>query len=216
MLLLQQQRLEILWYRRGRVGGSCTRWIVVTFPEPRVSFLLGILGVWHSGQTGISAPMLSRGNRIRRQRKHGNCVSGQAIAKLLEYVAVMSVGSPGVVLWHVVCPKLCCALPKASHLTIVTSLCCPMSDYRSSAFSEVLTGCSSCIGSKNVRLAMPLTLTHRLFSQSRASSQGFFSCPSVPYRDSVSVLSVSSALWPDAEAIHECILFCLKLSHAAR
>ena len=36
-LLLQQQRLEILWYRIGRSGGSCTRWIVLTFPEPRVS-----------------------------------------------------------------------------------------------------------------------------------------------------------------------------------
>ena len=37
-LLLQQQRLEILWYRRFRSGGSCTRWIVLTSPEPRVSF----------------------------------------------------------------------------------------------------------------------------------------------------------------------------------
>ena len=45
---------------------------------------------------------------------------------------------------------------------------------------------------------------------------GVFSCPSVPYRDSVSVLSVSGALWSDAEAIHECILSCLELSHAAR
>ena len=39
------------------------------------------------------------------------------IAKEREYVAVMSVGFPGVVLWHVVCPKLGCALPEASHLT---------------------------------------------------------------------------------------------------
>ena len=116
-LLLQQQRLEILWYWRGRSGGSCTRWIVLTSPEPRVPFLLGILGVWHSGQTGISAPMLNRDNRIRRWRKHGNCVSSHVIAKERDYVAVMSVGSPGGVLWHVVCPKLCYALPKASHLT---------------------------------------------------------------------------------------------------
>ena len=36
-LLLQQQRLEILSYWRVRSGGSCTRWIVVTSPEPRVS-----------------------------------------------------------------------------------------------------------------------------------------------------------------------------------
>ena len=26
----------------------------------------------------------------------------------------------------------------------------------------------------------------------------------------------SGALWSDAEAIHECVLFCLELSHAAR
>ena len=61
--------------------------------------------------------MLSRGNKIRRWREHGNCVSSQMIAKEREYVAVMSVGFPGVVLWHVVCPKLGCALPGASHLT---------------------------------------------------------------------------------------------------
>ena len=36
-LLLQQQRLEILWPQRGRRGGSCTRWIVLTSPKPRVS-----------------------------------------------------------------------------------------------------------------------------------------------------------------------------------
>ena len=35
-LLLQQQRLEILWYGRVRSGGSCTRWIVLSSPEPRV------------------------------------------------------------------------------------------------------------------------------------------------------------------------------------
>ena len=38
-------------------------------------------------------------------------------AKEREYVAVMSVGFPGVVLWHVVCPTLGCALLEASHLT---------------------------------------------------------------------------------------------------
>ena len=68
------------------------------------------------------------------------------IAKEREYVTVMSVGFPGVVLWHVVCPKLCCALPEASHLTrlwpgIINrhfALLSKESDCRSSAFSEVL------------------------------------------------------------------------------
>ena len=141
------QRLEILWHKRSRGGGCCTRGKILTSPEPRVSFLLGILGVWHSGRTGISAPMLSRGNMVRSWREHGNCVSSQVIAKEREYVAVMSVGSPGVVLWHVVCPKLCCALPKASHLThswpgIINrhfALLSQESDCRSSAFSEDLT-----------------------------------------------------------------------------
>ena len=36
-LLLQQQRLEILWHRRVVVVGSCTRWIVLTSPDPRVT-----------------------------------------------------------------------------------------------------------------------------------------------------------------------------------
>ena len=75
-----------------------------------------------------------------------NCVSSQVIAKEREYVAVMSVGSPGVVLWRVVCPKLCRALPKASHLThpwpgIINrhlALLSQESDCRPSAFSEVL------------------------------------------------------------------------------
>ena len=40
-------------------------------------------------------------------------------AKERKYVTVMSVGFPGVILWHVVCPKLCRALPEASHLTLL-------------------------------------------------------------------------------------------------
>ena len=36
-LLLQLLRLEIRWHWRGRLGGSCTRWIVLTSPKPRVS-----------------------------------------------------------------------------------------------------------------------------------------------------------------------------------
>ena len=63
-----------------------------------------------------------------------------------KYVTVMSVGSPGVILWHVVGPKLCHALPEASHLTCLwpgiinhhlvllpqESDCCPP------AFSDVM------------------------------------------------------------------------------
>ena len=63
-----------------------------------------------------------------------------------EYVTVMSVGFPGVILWHVVCPKLCRALPEASHLTRLwpgiinhrLALLPQKSDCRPSAFSEVL------------------------------------------------------------------------------
>ena len=39
------------------------------------------------------------------------------IAKERAYVTVMSVGFPGVILWHIVCPKLCRTLPEASHIT---------------------------------------------------------------------------------------------------
>ena len=39
------------------------------------------------------------------------------IAEEQDCAAVMSVGSPGGVLWHVVCPKLGYALPEVSHLT---------------------------------------------------------------------------------------------------
>ena len=67
-------------------------------------------------------------------------------AKEQEYVTVMSVGLPGVILWHVVCPKLCRALPEASHVTHLwpgiinhhLALLPQESDCRSSAFSEFL------------------------------------------------------------------------------
>ena len=119
----------------------------------------------------------------------------------------MSVGFPGVILEHVVCPKLCRAL----HLTRLRP---GIINHHLALLPKNLTvvllrsvrswqkGCSSCIGSNGVRLAIPCTLTHRpsLFSQqSRASSQGFFSCPSVPCRDSVWVLSVSGARWSDVD-----------------
>ena len=63
-----------------------------------------------------------------------------------KYVAVMSVGSPSGVLWHV-CPKLGCALPEASHLTCLWpsiinrhfTLLSQESDCSPSAFSEALT-----------------------------------------------------------------------------
>ena len=78
---------------------------------------------------------------------NGNCVLSHVIAKERDYVAVMSVGSPGGFLWHVVCPKLGYALPEASHLTCLWpgiinrhfALLSQESDCRSSAFSEVLT-----------------------------------------------------------------------------
>ena len=68
------------------------------------------------------------------------------IAKEREYVAVMSVGLPGVVQWHVACPKLCCTLPEASHLTRLwpgiincqLALLSQESESRPSAVSEVL------------------------------------------------------------------------------
>ena len=91
--------------------------------------------------------MLSRDDRTRRWRKHGNCVSSNVIAKERDYVAVMSVGSPGGVVWHVVCPKLGYALPEVSHLTrlwpgIINRHFAQVSqepDCRPSAFSEALT-----------------------------------------------------------------------------
>ena len=102
--------------------------------------------MWHGGQKGISALTFSRGNRIQRWREHGNCVSSQMIAKERECVAMMSVGLPGVVLWHIACPKLCCTLPEASHLTSLSpgiinrhlALLSQESDSRPSAASEVL------------------------------------------------------------------------------
>ena len=91
--------------------------------------------------------MLNRDDRIRRRRKHGNCVLSHVIAKERDYVAVMSVGSRGGVLWHVVCPKLGYALSKASHLTCLWpgiinryfALLSQESDCRPSAFREALT-----------------------------------------------------------------------------
>ena len=113
------------------------------------------------------------------------------IAKERDYVAVMSVRFPvlGVVLWHITCPKFGSTLPEASHLTRLwpgiinrqPALVSQEFDSRPSAFSEVLT---KWLFVMHRVVAMPCTLTHRpfLFSQwSRVSSQGFCSCPSVPY-----------------------------------
>ena len=69
------------------------------------------------------------------------------IAKERDYVAVMSVESPGCDLWHVLCPELGYAVPEASHLTrlwpgIINrhfALLSLESDCRPSAFSEALT-----------------------------------------------------------------------------
>ena len=173
--------------------------------------------------------MLNRDNRIRRWRKHGNFVSSHLIVKERDYVAVMSVESPGGVLWHVVCPKLCSALPKASHLTFLWpgiinrhfALLSQESHCRPSAFSEVLTErlfvvhwVEKCPPG-DAMYSHPSSLS--VFPVvSCFNRKGFSHRPSVPYRDSVSVLSVSGALWSDAEAMHKCILFCLELSQVAR
>ena len=69
------------------------------------------------------------------------------IAEERDYAAVMSVGSPGGVLWHVVCPKLGYALPEVSHPTrlwpgIINrhfTLLSQESGSCPSAFSEALT-----------------------------------------------------------------------------
>ena len=70
----------------------------------------------------------------------------QMIAKERCYVAVMSVGLPGVVLWHITCPKFSSTSPEASRLTrflwpsIVTRHLALSQEFdsRPSAFSEVL------------------------------------------------------------------------------
>ena len=67
-------------------------------------------------------------------------------AKERKYVTVMSVGFPGIILGHVVYPKLCRALPEALYLTRLwpgiinhhLALLPQESDCPPSAFSEVL------------------------------------------------------------------------------
>ena len=91
-------------------------------------------------------PVLNRDDRIRRWKIHGNFVLSPVIAKERDNVAVMSVWSPGGVLWHVVCPKLGYALPEVSHLTRLRpgiinryfALLSQESDCRPSAFNEVM------------------------------------------------------------------------------
>ena len=69
------------------------------------------------------------------------------VAKEREYVAVMSVGFPGVILWHITCLKFGSTFPEASHLTRLwpgiinghLALLPQELDSRPSACSEVLT-----------------------------------------------------------------------------
>ena len=90
--------------------------------------------------------MLNRDDGTRRWRKHGHCVVSHVIAEERHYAAVMSVGSPGGVLCHVVCPKFGYALPEFSHLTRLCPgiinryfiLLSQESDNSPSAFSEGL------------------------------------------------------------------------------
>ena len=226
-LLLQWQRLEILWHRWSLRGRCCTRGTILATPKPRVPLPPRHFRCVAQRENGVSALMFSRGNRIQRWRKHGNCVSSQMIVKERKYVAVMSVGLPGVVLWHIACPNS--VVPSRDiashpfvaryHQSSLRSLS-QESDSRPSAVSEVLAKrlfvvhwvewCSSgdTVYSHPYSFCCPgsLALHHRFF----------FSCPSVPCRGSVSVLSVFGARWSDVEAIHECILFCSDLSHVAQ
>ena len=228
-LLLQQQHLEVLWHRRSRRGGCCTRWTMLATPKPRVS---------------LSPP-------------HPRCVTYQTNGNLAAHVQPGQQCSQVKEAWHLWfdsngCERavLCCCevcwvprcRPVAYHVSkiqwcpsarlrispvcgqvssIVISLCCPrrVTAVLLRSVRSWQNGCSSCTGSNRVRLAMPRTLTNRsfLFSQrSRASSQGFCSCSSVLCRDSVSMLSVSGGLRSDVEAIHKCILSCCELSQVAR
>ena len=179
-------------------------------------FLLGILGVWHSGQMGISVLMFSRG------------VSSQLIARERKYVAVMSVGLPGVVLWHVSCPKLCCALPEASHvarlwpgiinrhLTLLSqeSGSCP------STFSEILAKWLFVMHwvewspSGDAMHSHPSSLSV-LPVVSRFVTRVILLSIRSMLRFSVGAISFWCSAF-DAEAIHKCIFSCLELSQVAR
>ena len=91
--------------------------------------------------------MLNRDDGTRRWRKRGHCVLSHVIVEERDHAAVMSVGSPGGVLWHVVCAKFGYALPEVSHLTrlwpgIINHYLILLSqepDRSPSAFSEALT-----------------------------------------------------------------------------
>ena len=92
--------------------------------------------------------MLNRDDRTRRWEKHGHCVLSHVIAEERDYAAVMSVGSPSGVLWHVICPKSGCVFPEVSHVTRLwpgiikrhfAMLSQESSDCRPSAFNVDLT-----------------------------------------------------------------------------
>ena len=195
-------------------------------------FLLGILGVWHNGQNGnLGTQAQSRQQDSAKWREHGNCASSQMIAKKREYVAVMSVGFPK--RRPVACrlsKTLLCRSRGFASLPLVAKY------HQSSSRTVVPRNLTVVLlrsvrpwHRKAVRRALGRTVSvWRYHVHSRPSSftvfpsslvlhrKGFSLVRSVPYRGSVSVLSVSGALWSDAEAIYECILFCLELSHAAR
>ena len=201
------------------------RWILLTPPKPSVSL---------SSRHPRCVALRANGNlgtcsvQATRFRKHGNCVSKQTTAKEREYVALMSVRLPSVVLWHIICPKLCCALPEVSHLirlwpSIINRHLAQLSqefDSRPSAFSEVLTKWLLVMHwveqspSGDAVCYHPSSLPVSRYS--RVSSKGFFSCASVSKSDSVLVLTISGDLRSVVEAIHECILFSSELSHVAR
>ena len=112
-------------------------WVLYTWDNTgnpkttRLPFILGILGVRHSGQMGISALMFSVCNSVHKWRKHCICSSIQMVAKDL---------------YHILCPKLGSSFLEASHPTrlwpsiinLHPALLSQESDSRPSAFSEVL------------------------------------------------------------------------------
>ena len=98
-------------------------------------------------ESGISSCMFSLCDSVLIWRMHCIGSSIQMVAEELSCFAVMSVVSPGVVGWHILCSKLGGPFPKASHLThpwpriiyLHLVLLSQESDSRPSAFSEVLT-----------------------------------------------------------------------------
>ena len=133
--------VEILWHQRSHRGDYCTRCIILATPEPCLSlFPLRSRCVTQRANGDLGTHAQSRQQDSEVKGTWLLCLGSNDCER-----AVMSVGFPGVILWHVIGPKLCRALPEASHRTCLwpgivnhhlalllqESDCCP------SAFSEV-------------------------------------------------------------------------------